>query len=201
MIMTSIREQILIVAETRSVFNAADIDNKGSIRTELGRMVASGELIRVERGLYALADSEVSQHHSLVAASKLYPGGVICLISALYFHGIGTQMPYETWIMRADKNQPSHKAAAVRFMYCSGAAFDFAVEKHMLEGSEVSIYSPAKTVADCFKYRNKIGLDVALEALKEGWSDKRFSLDELWSAAKVCRVQNVMQPYVEMLVQ
>lgn len=198
--MKTTKDKILDVAGKQSVFRAGDIPDVRKPQTELCRMVADGELIRVGRGLYSLPDAEVGENHSLVEAVKLYPGGVICLISALYFHRIGTQLPYETWIMRQNRNVAPVKGSPVRFVYCTGDAFSFGVEKHMIEGTEVSIYSPAKTVADCFKYRNKIGLDIALEALQEGWKAKLFTMNELYAAVKVCRVQKIIQPYMEMLV-
>jgi predicted transcriptional regulator of viral defense system len=197
----TIRNHILDIAEKQSLFRAIDIPNTPNPQTELSRMVAEGVLLRVGRGLYSLPDAEVGENHSLVEAVKLYHGGVICLISALYFHRIGTQLPYETWIMRQDRNVVPVKGFPVSFVYCTGNAFYFGIEKHTIEGIEVSIYNPAKTVADCFKYRNKIGLDVAIEALQEGWRAKLFTMDELWGAVKVCRVQKIIQPYVEMLVQ
>lgn len=199
--MKTVRDQILDIAAKQSVFRAGDITNVRKPQTELCRMVTNGELIRVGRGLYSLPDAEISENHSLVEAVKLYHGGVICLISALYFHRIGTQLPYETWIMRQNRNVAPVKGSPVRFVYCTGDAFSFGIEKHMIEGTEVSIYSPAKTVADCFKYRNKIGLDVALEAFQEGWRAKLFTMNELYAAVKVCRVQKIIQPYMEMLVQ
>lgn len=199
--MKTIREQILDIAEKQSLFRAGDIPGTRKPRADLCRMVANGELIRIGRGLYSLPDIEIGENHSLVEAVKLYRGGVICLISALYFHRIGTQIPYETWIMRQNRNVVPVKGSPVRFVYSSGNAFSFGIEKHIIEGTEVSIYSPAKTVADCFKYRNKIGLDVALEALQEGWRAKLFTLNELYAAVKVCRVQKIIQPYLEMLVQ
>ena len=197
----TVRDEILNIAEKQSVFRAGDIPNVSKPRTELCRMVADGQLVRVGRGLYSLPDAEVGENHSLAEAVKLYHGGVICLISALYFHGMGTQIPYETWLMRRNRNVAPVKGFPVRFVYCTGDAFFFGIEKHIIEGIEVSIYTPAKTVADCFKYRNKIGLDVAIEALQEGWRAKLFTMDELWAAVKVCRVQKKIQPYVEMLVQ
>ncbi len=103
--------------------------------------------------------------------------------------------------MRQDRNVAPVKGLPVRFVYSTGDAFSFGIEKHTIEGTEVRIYTAAKTVADCFKYRNKIGLDVAIEALQEGWRAKLFTMDELWAAVKVCRVQKIIQPYVEMLVQ
>jgi predicted transcriptional regulator of viral defense system len=199
--MKTVKEHILEIARKQSIFRAGDIPDIKKPQTELARMVSQGELIRVGRGLYSLPDTEVGEHHALVEAVKQYHGGVICLISALYFHQIGTQLPYETWLMRQDRNVAPVKDSPVRFVYCKGDAFSFGIENHMIEGTEVRIYTPAKTVADCFKYRNKIGLDVAIEALQEGWKAKLFTMDELWFAAKVCRVQKVIQPYVEMIVQ
>ena len=199
--MKTTRDKVLAVARKQSVFRAGDVQDAVDPRSTLRRMAAQGEIIRVGRGLYALPDAEVTGNHSLAEATKRYPGGVVCLASALFFHGIGTQMPYETWMMRSDRKTPPNRDFPVRFVYCTGAAFSHGVETHRIEGAEVSVYAPAKTVADCFKYRNKIGVDVALEALREGWGARRFTMDELWQAAKVCRVQSVIQPYVEMLAQ
>lgn len=199
--MKTTRERILEVARKQSVFRAGDVLDAADPRSTLRRMATQGEIIRVGRGLYALADAEVSGNHSFVEATKRYPGGVICLTSALFFHGIGTQMPYEIWMMRPDRKMTPNKDFPIRFVYSTGAAFSHGIETHRIEGMEVSIYAPSKTVADCYKYRNKIGLDVAIEALKEGWRAKHFTMDELWEAAKACRVQNTIQPYVEMLVQ
>jgi predicted transcriptional regulator of viral defense system len=199
--MKTLREKILEVARKQSVFRAGDVRDATDPRSTLHRMAAQGEIVRVGRGLYALADAKISGNHSFVEATKRYPGGVICLTSALFFHGIGTQMPYEIWMMRPDRKMTPNKDFPIRFVYCTGAAFSHGVETHRIEGMDVSIFTPPKTIADCFKYRNKIGLDVAVEALKEGWRAKRFTMDELWEAAKVCRVQRIIQPYVEMLVQ
>ena len=199
--MKTVRNQILDIAAKQSVFRAGDITNVRKPQTELCRMVANGELIRIGRGLYSLPDAEVGENHSLVEAVKLYHGGVVCLISALYFHRIGTQLPYETWLMRQNRNVAPVKGFPVRFVYCTGDAYSFGIEKHIIEGTEVCVYTPAKTVADCFKYRNKIGLDVAIEAFQEGWRAKLFTMDELWAAVKICRVHKKIQPYVEMLVQ
>lgn len=199
--MKTIRERILEVARKQSVFRAGDVQEATDPRSTLRRMAEQGEIVRVGRGLYALADAEISGNHSFVEATKRYPGGVICLISALFFHGIGTQMPYEIWMMRPDRKMTPNKDFPIRFVYCTGAAFLHGVETHHIEGTQVNIYTLPKTIADCLKYRNKIGLDVGIEALKEGWRAKCFTMDELWEAAKVCRVQNIIQPYVEMFVQ
>lgn len=197
----TIKERILEVAEKQTVFRTVDIPDVSAPRSTLQRMVARGELYQVGRGLYSLPDSEFEENHTLAEATIRYPGGVICLISALFFHKIGTQLPYETWVMRNDKRQLKQNEFPVHFVYSSGESFHAGIEIHEIEGTKVQIYSAAKTVADCFKYRNKIGLDVALEALREGWKAKKFTMDELWKAAKICRVQKVMQSYMEMVVQ
>lgn len=198
--MNSIKQKIKDVAATQSVFRAGDIP-VAEPRATLSRMVVQGELLRVGHGLYSLPDAEIGENHSLAETVKRYPGGVICLISALYYHGIGTQLPYETWMMRKDRRVAPKTGFPVRFVYCSGDAFSYGVEEQAIGGANVKIYTPAKTVADCFKYRNKIGLDVAIEALQEGWRAKQFTMDELWSAVTICRVQNPIRPYLEMLVQ
>jgi predicted transcriptional regulator of viral defense system len=199
--METIAQKIIKTAKNHAVFRASDIEGVPDPRTSLRRMVAKGQLIRVGRGLYTLPDAEVSVHHSMVEAVKRYPGGVICLISALIFHGIGTQMPYATWMMRRDRKPVPVQGPPMRFVYCTGSVFSHGVETHIIKGVEVHVYTPAKTIADCFKYRNKIGLEVALEALQEGWRTKRFTMDELWKSACACRVQSIMQPYLEMLVK
>lgn len=198
--MKSIKEQIQDVANTQSVFRAGDIP-VAEPRAALSRMVAQGELIRVGHGLFSLPEADIGENYALSEIVKRYPGGIVCLISALYFHGIGTQLPYETWIMRHDRRGAPKDGFPARFVYCSSDAFFHGIEEHMIDGIKVKIYSPVKTIADCFKYRNKIGLDVAIEALQEGWRSRQFTMDELWSAVTVCRVQKTIQPYLEMLVQ
>jgi predicted transcriptional regulator of viral defense system len=197
----TIRDRIIEIAEKQSVFRANDIPETKNVRPTILRMVSKGDLIRVGRGLYSLPDVDYGENHTLAEATKRYPGSIICLISALFFHKIGTQLPYETWVMRNDKRVPAENEFPIRFVYCTDESFNFGIEEYQIEGTNVRIYSAAKTIADCFKYRNKIGLDVALEALREGWKDKKFTMDELWSAAKICRVQNVMQSYMEIVVQ
>jgi predicted transcriptional regulator of viral defense system len=197
--MTSTIEKILRTAHQQSVFRAADIPDTKDPRSTLRRMVRDRQLVQPARGLYALPDFVQGLHHSLVEAEQRYPGGVFCLLSALAFHHIGTQMPYDVWMMRADRKVVP-KQPGIRFFYCSREILHVGIEEHTIEGVRLRIYNPARTVADCFKYRNKIGLDVALEALREGWRAHRFTMDELWSAARAVRVQRVMQPYLEMLV-
>lgn len=132
--------------------------------------------------------------------SESFPKGTICLLSALRFHEIGTQVPHKVWIAldrrAATPRLEQPKIQVVRF---SGFALTEGIESHTIAGVHVRIYNPAKTIADCFKYRNKLGLEVALEALKEGLRSRKASMDELWKYAKICRVAKIMQPYMEAL--
>jgi predicted transcriptional regulator of viral defense system len=126
---------------------------------------------------------------------------VVSLLSALRFHNLTTQSPFEVWLAIGEKAwRPRMEYPPLRIVRFSQATLSAGVEKHQIEGVTVPVYSPAKTVADCFKYRNKIGLDVAIEALRECWSSRRCTMDDLWHYADICRVQNVMRPYLESLV-
>jgi predicted transcriptional regulator of viral defense system len=167
----------------------------------LSRLVAGGELERIARGLYRLPQHAVTEHHGLATAAAAGPHGVVCLLSALQYHGIGTQLPSEVW-MAIDRRarRPALRYPPLRIVRYTGAALTEGAESHHVEGREVRVYSVAKTIADCFKYRNKIGLDVALEALREAWRGRRFKMDELDRYAAICRVQRVMRPYLEALV-
>jgi len=153
---------------------------------------------RVGRGLYRLARAETSEHITLAEAAKLVPNGVVCLLSALSFHGLTTQIPHEVWMaIDVKARRPKVAGVPLRIVRFSGKALTAGVEIHRIDGVPVKITCPAKTVADCFKYRNKIGLDVALEALRECRRQRKCSLEDLWHYAKICRVANVMKPYLE----
>ena len=131
-------------------------------------------------------------------AAKRVPRGVVCLASALRYHEIGTQAPHQVWLALPRGTSPP-RTGNIRFCQFSEACYAFGIEEHKLSGGTIRVYSPAKTVADCFKYRNKYGLDVALEALRDGWREKKFTMRELNAAAEVCRVRRVLRPYLEML--
>jgi predicted transcriptional regulator of viral defense system len=136
----------------------------------------------------------------LVEASKRVPKGVICLVSALRLHDLTTQSPFEVWMAIGQKGRtPKLENPRLRIVRFSPETLRFGVVRHRVEGIDVPVFTPAKTVADCFKFRHKIGLDVALEALREASRQKKASMDELWEAAKICRVANVMRPYLESL--
>jgi predicted transcriptional regulator of viral defense system len=166
----------------------------------LDRLYRLGRVARVARGLYAWPDAEVSEHHNLAEAARLVPRGIVCLLSALRYHRLTTQSPHEVWLTLPGKAwAPRVEYPRLRIIRASGPALDAMVEGHQVEGIAVKIYAPAKTVADCFKYRSKVGLDVALEALRDAFRGRKATMDELWAAARVCRVENVIRPYLESL--
>lgn len=194
-------QRILNLMRDQSVLRSRDLTKHAIPRKYIQSLLRKGLVERISRGTYRLADADVSEHHDLAMAAKIVPGGVICLLSALRFHDIGTQNPYEVWIAVSEKARtPKSKDLGFRFMRFSGVALTYGVEEHTLDGVQARVYSSAKTVADCFKYRNKIGLDVAIEALRDCWRQRKATMDELWEAAKVCRVATVMRPYLESLV-
>ena len=191
-------QQILEIVAKAGVLRPRDLDAHGIPRIYLSRLCERGLLDRVGRGLYVLPDADVSEHHTLAEAGKRVPHGVVCLLSALRFHGRTTQSPSEVWLAIGNKAwRPQVDYPPLRFVRFSERTLEAGVEEHSIEGVLVRIYNPAKTVADCFKYRNKIGLDVALEALRDCRRQRRCTNDELWHYAKICRVANVMRPYME----
>ena len=191
-------QQILEIVAEVGVLRPRDLDAHGIPRIYLSRLCERGLLDRVGRGLYVLPDADVSEHHTLAEAGKRVPHGVVCLLSALRFHGLTTQSPSEVWLAIGNKAwRPQVDYPPLRFVRFSERTLEAGVEEHSIEGVLVRIYNPAKTVADCFKYRNKIGLDVALEALRDCRRQRRCTNDELWHYAKICRVANVMRPYME----
>jgi predicted transcriptional regulator of viral defense system len=143
----------------------------------------------------------VTEHHGLAIVARAAPRGVICLLSSLSFHGIGTQLPFEVWLaIDRGAREPSLVHPPLRVVRFSGPAFTEGVETHRIEGQVIRVYGVAKTLADLFKYRNKIGLEVGLEALREAWRRRLFTMDALDRSARVCRVERVMRPYLEALV-
>jgi predicted transcriptional regulator of viral defense system len=191
---------ILDLARHQGLLRPRDLEARGFSRTALSALARQGQLVRLSRGLYALPERPVSAHATLAEVACKHPRVVVCLLSALQFHGLTTQSPFEVWVAIANKARaPKMEYPPLRIVRFSGAALTEGVEKHRVDGVTVRVTSVAKTVADCFKYRNKIGLDVALEALREAWNAKRVSIDDLWHYAQVCRVANVMRPYLEAL--
>lgn len=191
-------QKILQILKTRTVLRPVELDEMGIPRITLQRLYQRGLVKKVARGLYRLPDTQISEHHSLAEAAKMVPKGVVCLFSALRFHNLTTQAPHEIWMAIDRKTRlPVNKELPIRFVRFSGPALTEGVKSHIIDGIPVVIYQPAKTVVDCFKYRNKIGLDVALEALKDCLRNRRCEADTLWRFAKICRVSNIMRPYME----
>ncbi len=186
--------------KTSSILRTRDLEAHGIWRANLRDYVEQGVLTRIGRGLYTLVGVEAGENHSLAEIGKRVPQGTVCLLSALRFHELTTQQPHETWLaLDGRARSPKADSLALRIVRFTGSALSEGREEHVIEGVPVKIYNPAKTVADCFKFRNKIGLDVALEALRETWRARRCGMSELMRYARVCRVANVMRPYLESL--
>ncbi|MBB4843062.1 putative transcriptional regulator of viral defense system [Paucibacter oligotrophus] len=194
-------DKLIDFARSRGLVRPRDLAPLGIPRVTLTRAVQAGQLERVSRGLYGLMARPVSAHGTLAEVACRVPKGVVCLLSALSFHELTTQSPFEVWLAIANKAAtPKLDYPPLRLLRFSGPALAEGVEEHVVDGVTVRVTSVAKTVADCFKYRNKIGLDVALEALREGWHAKRFTSDEIWHCAKVDRMAKVMRPYLDSLL-
>jgi len=194
------RGRLLALAKKRPILRAADAARLGLHTQLLTRLVAEGALERVGRGRYRSPTAQVTEHHGLAHTAAAVPRGVVCLLSALVFHGIGTQNPSEVWVA-IDRRARAPRVAwpPLRIVRFSGRALTEGVETHRIEGEPVRVYGLPKTIADCFKYRNKLGMEVALEALKDAWNHRRVRMAELDKYARVCRVERVMRPYLEAL--
>lgn len=197
----SLECKVMAMTEKRTIFRARDLAAAGIPNFALTRLVAAGKLERVARDVYARVDAPLSAYRSLAEVSFRVPGGVICLLSALRYHEIGTQSPHDVWVaIPPGSTRPTIQSPRVRFTQMAPVSITAGVQSLDLDGVPVKLFCPAKTVADCFKYRNKVGLDVALEALRDAWEQRLFTIDELWGYAKINRVNNVIRPYLEMLV-
>lgn len=199
--MPSRSDDVLALAHQVGVLRSRDLAAAGIAREHLRRLVQEGRLKRVERGLYMLPDVTMTEHYLLAGVARRIPSGVVCLLSALAFHHLTIQAPTQVWLaIDHDAHRPQATQLPLHIVHFSGLARSFGVEEHQVAGVSLQVYSPAKTVADCFKYRSKLGLEVALDALRETWRARRATVSELWEAAQVCRVTGVMHPYLEMLV-
>ena len=195
---TSQPERILQKARTQGTLRAKDLPAVGADRIALTRLTASGQLEKVGRGLYRLPGSAVSEHETLVTVAAQVPQAVFCLLTALQFHGLTTQLPREVWIaMPRGSHAPRVDYPPIKMVQVTGEAYEAGVEVHERDQVPLRVYGVAKTVADCFKHRNKIGVDVALEALRDALAQRKATSEELWRYATICRVANVMRPYLE----
>jgi predicted transcriptional regulator of viral defense system len=198
---TSKLQKVIKLFRRKRVVRPKELERIGVSAVYLNKLYREGILERPSRGIYTLKDAKVCEYQTLIEACKRVPLGVVCLLSALQFHKITTELPFEVWLaINVRARRPEGDLPPLRICKFSKAALSYGVEKHKIGGVTVKIYSPAKTVADCFKYRNKIGIDVAIEALRAVWSKKKASMDELHKASKVCRVANLMRPYLETLI-
>lgn len=160
-----------------------------------------GRIAPVARGLYRLADAPDLSDPDMATVAVKIPSAVICLLSALTFHELTTQIPHQVYIaLPRHASYPRLEHPPLRIFQFSRASYEAGIETRQVEGVELKVYGPAKTVVDCFKFRNQIGLEVALEALRDAWRQKKVTMDDLWRFAQVCRVSNVMRPYLESIV-
>lgn len=186
------------IAAQRSILRSRDLTALGISRSAIAGLVARGLLHPEGRGLYTLSGVDPTEKHSLALAAARLPQGVICLLSALVFHGLTAQNPSQVWVAIDGKARPPRwDHPPLRIIRASKSSLATGVETHRVEGIPVRVFSVAKTVADLFKYRNKVGLEVALEALREALQVRRTTADEVQRFAKICRVASVMRPYLE----
>jgi len=194
-------DELMALAAEKGILRARDLDAHDIPREYLRRLTERGDLVRLGRGLYQRADHDVTAQHSLAEAAKRVPKGVICLLSALRVHGLTTQNPFDVWMAIGHKDrEPMVDHLSLRVVRMSGAARTEGVEDHEIEGVSVPVYGPAKTVADCFKFRTTVGTDVAIEALRDFHRKRAGTMDELWHYADICRVRTVIKPYMEAIV-
>ena len=195
-------DHILELARHRRVLRAEDVRAQGWSPQLLIRLHHLGKLQRIARGLYGLPDADFTEHQTLIEVCQRVPKAVLCLLSALQFHEIGTQLPHDVWIALPEGSQtPALNYPKLRIARLRGAAYSDGIQTVTEHGAPIRVYSAAKTVTDCFKFRHKIGLDVALEALKDAWRSRKVNMADLSHFAKINRVERVMQPYLEALAQ
>jgi len=191
-------EKLLREIGEGGIFRTSDLEALGMSRATAQRLVDAGDAEQISHGLYRLAEGEITEHIALVAVQKRIPDGIVCLLSALQFHGVGTQLPREIWIAIDRKAwKPKPPGFPIRIVRFSGVNAWYGVETHELLGVPVQITSIARTVVDCFRYRNRIGMDIALEALKDVLGRRLASRDDILRTAEVCRAKTVIRPYLE----
>ena len=193
-------QRVLELARQKGLLRTSDLDAIDAPRVVLTRLTAAGLLDKVGRGLYRLPSQPGSENEGLAAIATKVPQAVFCLLTALQFHELTTQLPRQIWIaMPRGSHVPRIDYPPVRMVQMTGEVYTAGIEEHLRDGVTLRVYGAAKTVVDCFKHRNKIGLDVAMEALKDAWRMRKASADDLWRYARVCRMANVMRPYMEVV--
>lgn len=198
MSLTTHHARVLDLAARKGLLRSVDLESIEVPRVILTRLHEAGLLERVGRGLYRLPGTWTSEYENLAAVAAKAPQAVFCLLTALQFHELTTELPRQVWIaMPRGSHLPRIDYPPLRMVQFSGEAYASGIEEVARDGALLKVYSAAKTVADCFKYRNKIGLDVALQALKDARAGGKASVDDIWRFAGVCRVTNVIRPYLE----
>ena len=198
--MPKLSQRIMHYVSKHGIVRPRDIEAIGLPREYLLRLHRQGKVVRSGRGLYSLPDAAITERHSYAEVARRVPGSIFCLLSALAFHEITTQSPASVWIaLPKGARRPAISTPSLRVSRLSGPSLTEGIENHKVEGVTIRVYSVAKTVADCFKFRNKVGLDVAIEALKDALREKKATVNEIYRYAKVCRVGNVIRPYMEAL--
>jgi predicted transcriptional regulator of viral defense system len=195
------KERALHLLKAKGMLRLKDFIDKNIEPVTLARLVRDGQVIRPTRGLYQLPDAPVDAAHVLAEAATLVPKGIVCLVSALQYHGLTLQMPSTIWMaIGRTAWKPTISYPPIRFVRFSGWAITDGVERYAIQSRKVSITNPARTIVDCFRYRNKIGIDIAMEGLRTGIRQKKCTPDELWQYGKKARIWAIMRPYVETVV-
>jgi predicted transcriptional regulator of viral defense system len=192
------RHRALDLLKARGMLRLKDFMAEGIGPETLARLVREEAVVRPARGLYQLPGGKIEAAHMLAEAAVLVPKGVVCLTSALQYHELTLQMPSAVWMaIERTAWRPKIDYPRIRFVRFTGPALTEGIKRHRVEGVEVPITDPARTIVDCFRYRAKVGLDVAMEGLREGLRRRRCTPNQLWRYARKARVWSVMRPYVE----
>lgn len=195
------KEKLLEFAKEKKIFRARDAENEAEVpRVYLQRLIDEGKLIKAGYGLYRLADNNFTEKQDFLEVAVKVPRGVLCLLSALKFHDLTTQNPFEVWLaIERGMRIPKVETVPVRFFRFAPSVYEAGIEIHRIEGVEVKVYSAAKTVADCFRYQGAVGFDVAIEALRDVWAKRKTTMDELYHFAKVRNINKKMMPFLRTL--
>lgn len=181
-----------------SYFRWRDLADRDISFNDLQQLIKSGDVERVARGLYWPVNAEPTEYHTIAGICALVPNAIVCLLSALSIHELGTQLPREVWIAIPHKARaPRITEFPVRIVRFSGPSLNYGIDRMQLEGIPARVTSPARTVVDCFRFRRLVGRDVALEALRESLRERKATVDEIWRTAEVCRAKSLVGPYLE----
>jgi len=194
-------EHVGAIVQKRTLVRSKELNGLSVSRSHLWNLAKAGKIERVGHGLYRAKNATISTNETVLEVAKRVPLGVLCLSSALRYHELSSENPFEIWLaVERGAWTPKLNDHPVRVVHFSKPAFDYGIQIHSVEGGKLRVYSPAKTVADCFKFRSKVGMETAIQALRAAYREKKVTMDDIWRAAKVCRVVNVIRPYMESLV-